>query len=155
MSIFTKSTRHNQIVSLLTEIDETNINEDSPSKSILMHDKDGSELQNNTTDEDGDEESFSISNKSCTIIHSLDDPSPPDPSDNSTSSSSDMFSDSSSDSSIMSKSNSSSSNDLPKKENNNFKKNRRPLSDKKLCNQALNMIKFLGTIHMKKLDLKH
>ena len=155
MSIFTKSTRHNQIVSLLTEIDETNINEDSPSKSILMHDKDGSELQNNITDEDGDEESFSISNKSCTIIHSLDDPSPPDPSDNSTSSSSDMFSDSSSDSSIMSKSNSSSSNDLPKKENNNFKKNRRPLSDKKLCNQALNMIKFLGTIHMKKLDLKH
>ena len=142
MSIFTKSTRHNQIVSLLTEIDDTNINEVSPSKSILMHEKDESELQNITADEDGDEEPFSISNKSCTIIHSLDDPSPPDPSDNSTSSSSDMFSDSSSDSSIMSKSNSSSSNDLLKKENNNFKKNRRPLSDKKLCNQTLNMIKF-------------
>ena len=29
------------------------------------------------------------------------------------------------------------------------------MSNKRLCYQALNMIKFLGKIHMKKLDLKH
>ena len=36
-----------------------------------------------------------------------------------------------------------------------FKKQRKRLSNKRLCYQALNMIKFLGTIHMKKLDSKY
>ena len=67
-----------------------------------------------------------------------------------------MFSDFSSE--LSKTTNSSSSDNNPKADNlgSTTRRNSKPLSDKKLCYQALNMIKFLGTtINMKKLDLKH
>jgi len=150
LSTYTKSTRHNQIVSLLTEIDETNLNENS---SIEISHKNSSERQDKTTDTERIEELLSIPNDNCHSIHSINHSPSTDPSDNSTSSSSDMFSDTSSDSSRLSKS--SSSNSAYERHLNDSVRKRKPLSNKKLCNQALSMIKFLGTIHMKKLDLKH
>ena len=101
-TIFTNSSRHNQWVSLLTEIDDTIISEDSSPKQAVSNDEDNLESQNIITEEKEekeDEEEFSITDNALQILQSIDDPSQPDSSDNLTSSSSDMFSDSSSSSS--------------------------------------------------------
>ena len=68
---------------------------------------------------------------------------------------------SSSDSSISSSSSSSysstnSNSTISTKQSSNKESTKtRKLSDDKICSQALSMIKFLGTLNMKKLDLKH
>ena len=71
-SLYTKSTRHNQIVSLLTEIDETDINEDLSIKT--SHNDHPKNKEYKTTDTDGIAELLSIPNETCSIIHSIDDP---------------------------------------------------------------------------------
>ena len=64
-----------------------------------------------------------------------------------------------SDTSESSKQSTDSSSDNTSKGRNNKstlkKKKKKRLSNQRLCYQALNMIKFLGTIHMKKLDSKY
>ena len=75
----------------------------------------------------------------------VDPPEEPSSSDSSTSSSS----------SSSSSSKSSSSSSIEQAKSILLDKHTSKLSDSKICSQALNMIKFLGTLNMKKLDLKH
>ena len=71
-------------------------------------------------------------------------------------SSSDSSTSSSSSSSYSSKdSNSSISTNLSKQSSNEKTIKQSKISDDKICSQALIMIKFLGTLNMKKLDLRH
>ena len=64
-------------------------------------------------------------------------------------------SDSTSTSSSSSSSDSSDENLQSDKHKKKHKKKSKSLSSNKVCNQALQMINFLGTLNMKKLDLKH
>ena len=150
----TISSRHNQILSLLTEIDDTNINKNSSFQSTTLDDTNKIEIRN-VPEENNDEKTLSFEDNTSHVLLSMNEPSRPDSSDNSTLSSSDVFSDSASDSSK--KTNSSSSDNDSREESLKYicKENRKPRYDKKLCCQAPSMIKFLGTIGVKKLDLKH
>ena len=78
-------------MTLLTEIDDTNINENSAFQSTTLDDTKNIEIHN-IAEENNDEKTLSFEDVTSHIIHVINEPSQPDSSDNSTSSSSDMFS---------------------------------------------------------------
>ena len=152
IDLTTKSSRHNQIVSLLTEIDDTNLDNSTSSPKSKVYDT----LNDDKEDDISQKNDISvIQNETSLFTETIDIPSEPDFSDNpSSSSSSVMFLDTSE----SSKQSTVSSFDNTSEERNNkptIKNQGKKLSNKRLCYQALNMIKFLGIIHRKKLDLKH
>ena len=87
-----KSSRHNQIVSLLADLDETNLDNSTSSPNSKVHDTLNDDKENDISQKNNisviqDETSF--------FTETIDIPSEPDFSENPSSSSSDMFSDTS------------------------------------------------------------
>ena len=151
-NLTTKSSRHNQIVSLLTEIYDTNLDSTTSSPQSKVFD-----ISNDNKEDDISQKNDTsiIQDETSLFTETLNIPTEPDFSDNSSSSSSsDMFSDIS-DSSKQSTDSSSDNTSRERVNKPTLKKQGERLSNKRLCYQALKMIKFLGTIHLKKLDLKH